>query len=71
MDVLAELAELKAAVKAMRAAQKTYFKARTPEALETSKRWERMVDEMLNPKPKAASLFDAIDALPAEGTGVR
>jgi hypothetical protein len=41
------LEEFTQLVKDMRAAQKAYFKARTPAALEESKRLERLVDQAI------------------------
>lgn len=57
MISLRELAEL---VRAVRAAQRHYFRVRSPEALEESKRLERRLDgaveEVLH--PPAPGLFD-------------
>ncbi len=45
------------AVMAMREAQKSYFAKRTIDALELSKRLERLIDATLNEKPAPNTLF--------------
>jgi hypothetical protein len=57
------LKELALLVQQMRSAQRTYFKDRTTQALEASKRVERELDaavkEILDPKP--LGLFDRLE----------
>lgn len=58
--------EFEGLVRDMRDAQKSYFRSRSPEVLERAKVTERAVDEELKRraetrKPRAKSLFDAID----------
>lgn len=47
----ANFGRLVEAVREMRAAQREYFRTRAPSALSAAKAAERVVDDMLNPKP--------------------
>lgn len=62
-----ELARLKELARQVRAAQKAYFRMRTPDLLRVSKKLEADLDELLAEKPKAPSLFDPSPELTSEG----